>query len=140
MSKISKQLRQLVIERAHACCEYCLSQEQLSPVQFSIEHVLPHQLGGSSTESNLALSCQECNNHKYTKIEAFDPFTGNLVSLYHPRLHSWQAHFLWSDDFTLIIGVSPTGRATIELLHLNRPNLINLRRLLHSVGMHPLKM
>ena len=135
--RISKRVRQRVIERAHGCCEYCLSQEHLSPSSFSLEHIVPRQMGGTSTEDNLALSCQECNNHKYTKIEAPDPLTAASVPIYHPRHHDWQEHFTWSDDTTLLIGLSAIGRATIELLQLNRPHLINLRQLLSSVGRHP---
>jgi hypothetical protein len=37
----------------------------------------------------------------------------------------------------LIIGRTATGRATIEALHLNRPELLNLRRALRAVGAHP---
>jgi hypothetical protein len=37
----------------------------------------------------------------------------------------------------LIIGLTPTGRATIEALHLNRANVVNLRRVLYALGEHP---
>ncbi len=114
-----------------------MSQQHLSPVSFSVEHVKPRQLGGASTEQNLALSCQECNNHKFTKIDVPDPLTGILVPLYHPRQQRWPDHFPWSDDSIRIIGISPTGRATIEALHLNRSSLVNPRHVLHSVGRHP---
>lgn len=43
----------------------------------------------------------------------------------------------WSDDFTLIIGLTPTGRATIETLFLNREGVVNLRQLLYAIGKHP---
>jgi hypothetical protein len=46
-------------------------------------------------------------------------------------------HFAWSDDFTLVIGLTPTGRATVEKLQLNRSGLVNLRRVLRAVGEHP---
>ena len=32
-----------------------------------------------------------------------------------------------------------TGRATVDALHLNRPQLLNLRRLLHAADEHPPK-
>jgi len=43
----------------------------------------------------------------------------------------------WSDDFTLIVGLTGTGRATVEALQMNRPGVVNLRRLLHAAGLHP---
>jgi hypothetical protein len=134
---ISQRLKQVVIERAFGCCEYCLSQERYSPVTFSIEHIIPSSRGGIADESNLAFSCQECNNRKYNKIEGVDPVTQTVVSLFHPRQHVWQEHFVWSDDFTTIISISPLGRATIEILHLHRIGLVNLRRILEKAGRHP---
>lgn len=104
---------------------------------FSVEHILPRSQGGETRADNLAFSCQGCNNHKYTRTEASDPVTGALVPLFQPRLHRWRAHFVWNADCTLILGVTPTGRATVEVLRLNRPGLVNLRRVLHAAGEHP---
>jgi hypothetical protein len=42
-----------------------------------------------------------------------------------------------SDDFTLVIGLTPIGRATIKALQLNREELVNLRRVLYAMGEHP---
>jgi hypothetical protein len=33
--------------------------------------------------------------------------------------------------------MTPIGRAPVEALHLNRPGLVNLRRILHAAGEHP---
>jgi hypothetical protein len=46
-------------------------------------------------------------------------------------------HFTWSNDFTIVIGLSATGRATIAALQLNRPGLVNLRRALYTIKEHP---
>jgi len=104
---------------------------------FSLDHILPLQAGGTDDLANLALSCQGCNNHKHTRIEAPDPVTRETVALFHPRRDLWQDHFIWSRDFTRIVGLTPTGRATVEALRLNRPGLINLRRVLYTAGTHP---
>ncbi len=85
----------------------------------------------------MALSCQGCNNRKYTSVEAIDPVTGETVSLYHPRQQSWTDHFTWNLDYTLILAVTSTGRATIEKLQLNRAGVVNLRRVLRAFGEHP---
>lgn len=36
-----------------------------------------------------------------------------------------------------MIGLTPTGRATIVALQLNRPELINLRGVLYAIGERP---
>jgi len=135
--RITPKLRRIVVERASGLCEYCRSPEQFSIGNFAIEHVIPSQIGGTSTEDNLALSCQQCNNHKYTKTQAPDPTSENMVPLFHPRQHRWSDHFVWNEDFTLVIGTSPTGRATVEALHLNREGVVNLRRVLFAMNEHP---
>lgn len=104
---------------------------------FSIEHIIPAARGGSSTEENLALSCQGCNSHKFTKVEAREPTSGRLVPLYHPRRDRWRDHFAWNHDATLVLGLTRSGRATVEALQLNRPGLVALRRLLYAAGEHP---
>ncbi len=73
-SYIPQQLRLIVFQRAQGCCEYCLSQEEFSTQAFSIDHIIPEEKGGETTSNNLALSCQGCNNHKYTKTEGYDPY------------------------------------------------------------------
>ncbi len=105
--------------RAHGCCEYCWSQAGYATQAFSVEHILARARGGTTTLENLALACQGCNNHKYDKTEAPDPLSGQRVPLYHPRHDHWDEHFAWSDDFTLILGLRPTGRATVAALLLN---------------------
>jgi len=133
----SRKLQLLVRERARGCCEYCFCQEAYATERFSIEHIIPLIAEGHSVENNLALACQGCNSSKYDKTLASDPATGQVAPLYHPRRHDWQQHFSWNSDCTLLIGLTPTGRATIEALRLNREGVINLRRMLSLVGKHP---
>lgn len=136
-SQVTARQRKAVAERARGCCEYCRSQARFAVQPFSVEHIIPQSQGGQTKLDNLALSCQGCNNHKYTKIEGRDPVSGDIVPLFHPRRQRWRDHFVWNDDFTLIIGLTPTGRATVEALRLNREGLMNLRRVLYAMGEHP---
>ncbi|HAJ59507.1 MAG TPA: HNH endonuclease [Cyanobacteria bacterium UBA11369] len=136
-SRLTQQQRQLIQQRASSCCEYCLSQAKFSPDPFSIEHIIPRSKGGTSNLDNLAVACQGCNNFKYNHTEAIDPITGESVPLYHPRQQNWRDHFTWSNDSTQMLGLTPTGRATIERLQLNRNGVVNLRRVLHSIEQHP---
>ena len=135
--RVTARQKAAVTERARNCCEYCRSQADFSPQTFSVEHIVPRQRGGPTTLENLALSCQACNNHKYTRTEGRDPVTGAVVSLFHPRQQRWRDHFSWNRDCTLIVDLTPIGRATVAALHMNRNSLLNLRRALCAWGEHP---
>lgn len=137
--RFSTQKRKEVEKRAKNLCEYRLCPQDHSPQSFSIEHIFPKSKDGSDELENLALACQACNNFKYTKTEAIDPISRQKVPLYNPRKDDWKKHFAWNADFTEIVGLSPTGRATIKTLKLNRESVQNLRRTLYLVGKHPPK-
>jgi 5-methylcytosine-specific restriction endonuclease McrA len=96
--RVSEELRTHVAERAHHRCEYCLSPARYATQRLSVEHVLPRAKGGTSAFENLALSCQGCNNHKYNRVEAPDPVSGEPAPLYDPRHDRWAGHFAWSVD------------------------------------------
>ncbi len=136
-ARITTAQRRTISERAHGCCEYCRSQLIYGLQSFTVEHIIPIYSGGSNDLDNLALSCQGCNGHKHTKTYALDPVSNTNAQLYHPRLQQWSKHFAWSADASMIIGLTPTGRATVDALHLNRPNVVNLRRVLYRLGLHP---
>jgi hypothetical protein len=127
----------MVRERAAGICEYCRLPDLFSSSPFVCEHILPRVKGESDDPSMLAWACPSCNNHKYTKTHARDPRTGKLVPLFNPRCQQWSKHSRWSDDSLSIIGLTATGRATVEELNLNRIQLINLRRALIAIGEHP---
>jgi hypothetical protein len=84
-----------------------------------IEHVIPLAAGGTDDEMNLWVSCSICNGHKSDKTSSVDPVTGERVSLFHPRIQQWFDHFRWSEDGLRVIGITPTGRATVAALHLD---------------------
>ena len=129
--------RRFVAKRAGYRCEYCLTPASFVPDSFSTEHITPRSRGGSDDPENLALSCQGCNNRKASKTAAADPLTDGLVSLFNPRTQQWHEHFEWTETGTVIEGLTATGRATVYALQLNRPSLVNLRRLLVQAGLHP---
>ncbi len=113
---VSSQLRRIITERARGCCEYCQSQKIFATQSLSIEHIIPTSKNGTTTDDNLALACQGCNNFKYTKIQDVDPITLEVTNLYHPRQQKWENHFTWDEDYSKIIGLTSTGRATVEAL------------------------
>lgn len=136
-SKISPRLRRLVIERAKGVCEYCENQQELAIEEFEIDHIYPKALDGPTKLENLALACPPCNRRKSTKISGIDPETERRVRLFNPRQQDWNRHFKWSDDFGKVIGKTVCGRATIEALQMNRPRIVRIRRLWHSLELHP---
>jgi len=102
-----------------------------------VEHIVLQVKGGSDDAANLAWSCQGCNQHKFTAVSGTDTLTARKVRLYHPRLLHWNRHYEWSEDRLRMVGKTPTGRATIERLKLNRFGVVNLRRSLLATDEHP---
>lgn len=135
--KVNKTQRKRVIERANGICEYCYSQMAYSSDPFNAEHITPRSRDGVTALHNLALSCFGCNNKKWTHVTGLDSITQLSVPLYHPRRDRWADHFEWNATRTLLLGLTPIGRATIDRLDLNRLGVVNLRRVLYAHGDHP---
>ena len=135
--RVTAALRRVVMGRAHDHFEYCRIPARFATQSFTVEHITPRDAGGETVLSNLAWSCFGCNAHKHTATHGADPETSEHVALFHPRQQPWLHHFEWGADLTRILGKTPSGRATIEVLHLNRTGLVNLRRVLASSGDHP---
>lgn len=134
---ISTANRRLARKRAGGRCEYCRCPESHSTQNFSVDHIWPQSLEGDDELTNLALACQGCNNRKYNKTGAHDPVTGVEAPLFDPRRQRWVEHFRWSDDKLRVLGLTPTGRATVAALDLNREGVLNLRDVLLLRGFHP---
>ncbi|HXE53831.1 MAG TPA: HNH endonuclease signature motif containing protein [Tepidisphaeraceae bacterium] len=126
-----------VARRANGLCEYCKCPQGFCPDAFSIDHIQPRSRRGSDALANLAFVCQGCNNSKYNRTSARDPATGASTRFFNPRVDRWSEHFKWDESFAQIVGTTAIGRATIDLLKLNRPQVQNLRKLLHDAGLHP---
>ena len=126
-----------VRRRAQALCEYCHTAEQWQYVPFTVDHIVPLSQGGTGTLDNLALACFHCNRRKADRLQAVDPESAELVSLFHPRQHSWGEHFIWSADGLRIVGLTAIGRATIAALDLNRERAVNIRAADATVNRHP---
>lgn len=83
--------------------------------------------------SNLACACWECNViGKRARVEGVDPLTGLRGALFHPRQQVWDEHFGWAEEFQLLLGKTPEGRATIAALGLNGSHYQAQRRLLRA--------
>lgn len=123
---MSTALRQLVRDRAGNRCEYCRIRQAADPLfAFHVEHIVPRQHGGPTVESNLALSCHHCNLHKGPNLTAIDLDTRAVAILFHPRRQTWEQHFMLQGP--LVVGLTPTGRATVRLMSMNDPQRLRLR-------------
>jgi hypothetical protein len=88
-----------------------------SSAMHQVDHVIAVKHGGTTRLDNLALSCVLCNLRKGSNIASLDPDSKLLTPLFNPRTDSWVNHF--QIDGISIVGTSPEGRVTIELLGLN---------------------
>ena len=136
-SRVSADLRRQIIEDAGHRCGYCLTDETLSGIPLTLDHLVPIASGGPTIRDNLWLACRPCNEFKGPQIQASDPQTGELAPLFNPRTQDWHEHFAWSADLSEVIGTTPIGRATVAALQLNRPMLVRARRRWLLAGWHP---
>lgn len=107
---IAAEQRRQVELRANRCCEYCKSPKDYA------SHSASHSFHVEHIYAYL------CWRNRF---------------FIHPRQQVWGEHFEWSADRLEIIGVTPYGRATVNALKLNRLEVINLRRIMLPVGLHP---
>ena len=116
---VSPATRRVVRERAQRRCEYCHADERWQFVRFTIDHLLPQSAGGSDDADNLALACRNCNARRGNRLAGRDPVTAEVVPIFNPRQERWAEHFVWDAAHLRIVGRTPMGRATAEMLDLN---------------------
>jgi hypothetical protein len=124
-----------VIARAADRCEYCRMHQSLQGATFHVEHILPASADGSDDPDNLCLACPGCNLHKSDRTTAADPDAGVAVPLFHPRRERWGDHFTW--DGVRVVGLTPTGRATVAALDLNAARRLRIREAEKLFGLFP---
>lgn len=134
---IPAHIRQRVEEDSHQRCGYCLTPRLFTAKLLHVEHIIPLAVGGGSAIDNLWLACDLCNSAKGVRTHAVDPLTEQTVPLFHPRLQQWSDHFIWSTDGTRVLGLTQIGRATILVLKLNQPFLVEARKWWVKAGWHP---
>jgi hypothetical protein len=70
--------------------------------------------------------------------EVIDSETGEIVKLFNPRTQIWSEHFFWTKDGLQIVGKTPTGRATVKVLHLSDDaDALEVRSYWVLAGWHP---
>jgi len=134
---IPDELREFVVRRADARCEYCQTPMWLTGIPHEIDHIIPRSKQGATTEDNLCLACSSCNGYKHVKTHDVDPETQQSVALFHPRQQEWNQHFAWSEDGSQILGLTLCGRVTVEVLRLNHSLIVTARMIWVTMGYHP---
>ncbi len=121
--------------RLRACgrCEYCRFPESHAVIPFEVEHIIPLKHGGITELKNLALACFYCNRYKGPNVAGLVDPGMMVVRLFHPRVDSWDAHFVWAGPE--LRALTDTARATISVLRINQPNAVAVRRTLMNDGL-----
>lgn len=122
-----------VQRRAHGACEYCHLPEDASILPHQVDHIIASQHHGPDDVDNLCLCCIRCNLKKGPNLASIDPETDLIVPLFHPRRHSWREHFSL-DQGGWMRGLTPEGRATVQLMNMNHMERVHVRLLLLRRG------
>jgi hypothetical protein len=135
MTYIPEAFRRTVISRAQNCCEYCLIPQESKLFAFEVDHIIAEKHRGTTQEDNLCLSCLDCNRAKGSDFASFDPETGEVALLFNPRRDRWHEHFRL--DEAVIEPLTPQGRVTVFLLHLNDEPRLSERAALIEAERYP---
>lgn len=133
---VSAELRRLVCERASGLCEYCLLREEDAFLPHEPDHIIAVKHRGLTIESNIAWTCFVCNRAKGSDISSIDEATGELQRLFNPRVDVWEDNFRLLVDGK-VLPLTSIGRVTAFLLRLNRPELVEIRKVLAREGRKP---
>lgn len=119
-------MRETVRSHYNYCCAYCgISEIEIGGL-LEIEHYQPTSKGGSDEFDNLLYACTTCNRFKAGYWPG-DAAPENLYLL-HPGKEDLRAHIAELIDGKLI-GITERGWLHIQLLHLNRPQLVESRQM-----------
>ncbi|MGQ4646510.1 HNH endonuclease [Lyngbya aestuarii] len=135
MATIPASFRRLVIQRADNRCKYCKISQIGQVATFHIDHIVPVVAGSKTIAKNLALACVSCSLRKGARQNLEDSETGKVVSIFNPRQQVWKEHFDWNG--VQVVGLTATGRATVQSLDLNRATMLAIRAEEKLLGRHP---
>ena len=132
---MAKFRRKAVWQRAYGCCEYCRLPQAQSVLPHEIDHIRARKHHGPHTMDNTCVACAHCNGAKGANVAGYDPETDALVPLFDPRRDEWETHFRW--DGPVLVGLTPVGRATIDVLNINEAVCVEQREFLIRAGLFP---
>jgi hypothetical protein len=107
-------------------CGYCGVSEIDAGGELTVDHYRPLAEGGDDSDDNLIYACIRCNLYKGD----FYPDEQELACghrVLHPLQDDLAAHLRPNHQTGELEALAEAGRFHIELLHLNRPQLVSLR-------------
>ena len=93
--------------------------------ELEIDHFVPSAAGGSDDIDNLVYACTVCNRFKSDYVAGADVPDG--LRLLHPGVADIAVH-LAEVESGRVTGFTPRGWFHIQRLHLNRPQLVEMRK------------
>jgi hypothetical protein len=126
---ISAHLRRTVRTLYAFACGYCGVTEAEVGAYLTIDHFVPQNVGGSDDMENLVYACHACNLYKSV---AWNPQSPPVL---HPLQTDMKLHIRSTID-DILEGLTPEGMRHIKTLHLNRPPMVErrkMRRLLQTL-------
>lgn len=114
-------LREAIRELYGRRCGYCGTSEDEIGARLTIDHFQPRVRGGRDEEDNLVYCCHACNEFKG------DWWSEENPRLLHPRNDDLSIHFIETIQH-ILVPLTDQGRQYIEVLNLNRPEVIAHRR------------
>jgi hypothetical protein len=140
VSRISREWRRIVEDRAGHICEYCLIHEDDTFFGCEVDHIISEKHGGATTLENLAYACMLCNRAKGSDIGSVEPASANGAyhRFYHPRREQWWEHFVLDEfDGITILPRTDIGTVTQRILRLNAEGRLQEREALRLAGRYP---
>jgi hypothetical protein len=112
------QIKAALIEETSGKCAYCES-KLLHVTYGDIEHIIAKKVKPDFTYEwdNLTLACDICNTNKGKREGLIDPYTDKI-----------DTYLRFRGPMLNALPGSEVGRATVVLLDLNRPPLMEMRR------------
>ena len=77
-------------------------------------------------------ACFYCHSYHAMEPVGIDPQTREMVTLFQPRRQEWSEHFRWQG--ATLLGRTPIGQATLQVLCLNHPDAVAVRDSLRREG------
>ncbi|MDX1992047.1 MAG: HNH endonuclease signature motif containing protein [bacterium] len=134
---ISGAARARIRDRAKARCSYCQLPEICVYAPMEIDHIIPIAAGGTDDEANLCYACPLCNGNKHDHSEGYDERTDTYLTLFNPNTQQWSDHFAWDKNRATILGQTPQGQVTVDVLKINQPTAVAFRLLMVELGLYP---
>jgi hypothetical protein len=125
---LSAELHRQLVEADDHRCAYCQTTAANTCQPMVVDHIISEAQGGQTMLHNLCFACRRCNEFKGPATRIYDPLTGELVPIFHPRQHTWTDHFAWDAAGIRFLGLIAIGRVTIITLNINNEVIVDARR------------